>query len=217
MKILLHKNNLNLMLLGLGLLLGLVSCSTTQVTSTWKSPDVQPATLGRVLVVGIIREADRSLREQMETHLAGDLKAQGYNAVCACEEYGPKAFQEMSEDEIVKKLANQGYDAILTVVLLNKEKEQYYVPGQVMSSPSLVYYDRFGGYYRTVSQRIIAEGYYQEATRYFWESNLYQVPNAKLAYSIQTRSFDPASTSKLAHEYGKLIVQEMIKSGILKK
>lgn len=169
------------------------------------------------MVVGIIREADRSLREGMETHLAGDLRTAGYNAVCACEEYGPKAFQNMAEDEVIKKLNGQGYDAVLTVVLLNKQKERFYVPGRVMYTPYNIYYNRFWGYYRSVWSRIETKGYYEETTNYFWESNLYDLAPQKLVYSIQTKSFDPTSTDALAHEYGKLIVRNMVKNGVLPK
>jgi hypothetical protein len=37
-----------------------------------------------------------------------------------------------------------------------------------------------------------------------------------LLYSVQTESFDPASASTLSHEYGKLIVDDLSKQGILK-
>jgi hypothetical protein len=63
--------------------------------------------------------------------------------------------------------------------------------------------------------RIYEPGYYSESTKYFWESNLYDLNTKQLIYSVQTESFDPASTQSLAHEYGKLIVNSMIKSQVL--
>lgn len=195
----------------------LSACSTTQITSTWKAPDAKAGTYNKIMVVGIIRESDQSMREGMETHLAGDLKAAGYNAVCACEEYGPKAFQYLTEEEVIKKLNQQGYDAVLTVVLLDKQKERKYVPGRAVHTPHNVYNGRFWGYYRSVYDRIETKGYWEETTNYFWESNLYDLTSQKLVYSIQTKSFDPASTNALAHEYGKMILQNMIKNGVLRK
>jgi hypothetical protein len=41
-------------------------------------------------------------------------------------------------------------------------------------------------------------GYYETNTRYFWEANLYDLGNSEMIYSIQTESFDPASTADLA-------------------
>ena len=58
--------------------------------------------------------------------------------------------------------------------------------------------------------RIYTPGYYEVSTRYFWESNLYDLSGKKLLYTVQSESFDPANASTQGHEYGKLIVSDMI-------
>jgi len=37
-----------------------------------------------------------------------------------------------------------------------------------------------------------------------------------LAYSVQTQSFNPANSGQLAHEYGLLIVKNMVKKNVVK-
>ena len=167
------------------------------------------------MVVGIIRETERVMREKMEGHLVDDLRTMGYNASSAFVQYGPKSFQNLPEEEVNKKLKEQGIDAVLTIVLLDKERERHYVPGRVVYSPYIVYHNRFWGYYQTIYHRIEAPGYYAVATNYFWESNLYDLRTQKLLYSVQTKSFDPSSAESLAHEYGKLIITQMSKDNIL--
>ena len=54
-------------------------------------------------------------------------------------------------------------------------------------------------------------------TKYFWESNLYDMSNQKLVYSVQTKSFDPATSESMAHEYGRMIVKNMVKQQVLAK
>lgn len=54
-------------------------------------------------------------------------------------------------------------------------------------------------------------------TRYFWETNLYDLRTGDLLCSVQTESFDPLSVEAMAHEYGKLIVADMVNNDILKK
>jgi hypothetical protein len=147
----------------------------------------------------------------MEDHLTGDLKKQGYNAASSLREYGPKAFRQLNEEAVPDKLQNSGFDAVITIVLLDKQKERYYVPGR------LNYYHHFWGYYTTIYDRVYAQGYYVTNTKYFWESNLFDVSSKELIYSVQTESFDPASSESLAHEYGKLIVKDMIKNQVLSK
>lgn len=194
------------------------SCSPiTRITSTWKANDIAPMQYNKVMVLGIIREADRNVRIQMENHLVGDLKDLGYNAVSAYQLYGPKMFQDMSETEANKMLAKDNVDAVLTIVLLDKQRERYYVPRHVIYSPYVTYHNRMWGYYHSLSMRIDEPGYYEVTTKYFWESNFYNLSQNKLLYSVQTQSFEPASAGDLAHEYGQKIVQSMTKSNILKR
>lgn len=193
----------------------LINCTTSRITSTWKAENIQAKKYNKILVLGLIRESDRSIREKMEQHVLGDLTERGYNALCACEEFGPKAFENMTEKEAISKLTDSGIDAVLTIVLLDKTKERYYVPARVYYSPYYNYHNRFWGYYTTMHDRIHSRGYYEVSTKFFWESNLYDMDNKQLLYSVQTQSFDPSSAESLAHEYGKLIVNNMVKSKVL--
>ena len=191
------------------------SCTSSRITSSWKSPDLQQRKYKKILVLGLLKETDHLLREKMEEHIIGDLKILGYDAVCSCVEYDPKAFNNMKEQEAIQKLSAGGIDAVLTVVLLDKSKERYYVPGRVNYTPYNIYNRNWWGYYSTMYGRIYEPGYYETSTKYFWESNFYELETKQLLYSVQTESFDPASTQSLAHEYGKLIVNSMVKNNVL--
>lgn len=192
-------------------------CSSSKITSSWKSQNTAATAINKIMVVGLIREADRTIREKMEEHLIGDLKDMGYNAVSAYREYGPKAFNNIDEKTLIEKLKNSNIDAVITIVLLDKEKESLYKPGLIMYSPFASKYNRFFGYYTTVSDRIYSPGYYETSTKYFWESNLYDMHTLNLLYSAQTQSFAPASSESLGHEYGKIIVKNMLKNNVLAK
>jgi hypothetical protein len=91
------------------------------------------------------------------------------------------------------------------------------VPGQPYYSPYVGYYRNFYGYYTTIYNRIYTPGYYVIDTKYFWESNFFDVTNKELIYSVQTESFDYTSSDMQAHEYGKIIVKDMIKNLLLNK
>lgn len=191
-------------------------CGTTSlITSSWKAADIQTKNYKKIVVLGLIRDADKTIREKMEQHIVSDLKDLGYNAVCSCDEYNPKAFENMSEKEAIAKLRSSGVEAVLTITLLNKEKEKYYVPGRVMYSRYDIYMHRFFGYYNTMYDRIYTKDYYVSSTKYFWESNFYDLVTDSLLYSAQSQSFDPASTESLSHEYGQMIIKDMTKSKVL--
>lgn len=190
-------------------------CSSSKITSSWKSETATPKKYEKVLVLGLIRDADRSLQENMEDHLVGDLKELGYNAVSSLREFGPKAFENMEEKEALNNIRNNGIDAVITVVLLDKEKERRYVPGNIYYSPYGYYYNRFWRYRATLYYRIYEPGYYVTDTKYFWESNLYEMNDQKLVYSVQTQSFDPENSEGMAHEYGRMILKNMLSEGVM--
>ena len=193
-----------------------MACSSSRITYSWKSENIPTKNYNKIMVVAIIKNNDLGLREKMENHLVGDLSEHGYAALSSLKEYGPKSFENLREEDVINKLRSSGIDAVITIVLLDKKREQYYVPGRVFYSPYTIYQRRFWGYYSTINDRIYSPGYYQVDTRYFWESNFYEGENRELLYSVQTKSFDPASTDALAHQYGKMIVTDMASKGIIK-
>jgi hypothetical protein len=186
-------------------------CSSSKITTTWKAPanSILPDT--KILVLGIINENDKKLQQKMEQHFVDDLKNTGYKAISALAEYGPKAFENLSEKDALNKLKNSGADAVLTIVLLDKKKENRYIYPEPISTKT------FWDYYGYRYDRVYQPGYYVTDTDYFWESNFYLLSNQTLLYSVQTKSFSPASTESLGHEYGLLIVKNMLKQKILQK
>ena len=201
--------------IGFVLLLIAAGCTTSRITSSWKAEKTNPQKYNKIMVLGLIREADRSLQEKMENHLVSDLSELGYTAVSSLKEYGPKVFDNMDEAAAIRKLKNSEIDAVITIVLLDKEKERKYIPGNMYYSPYNYYYNRFWGYRTALYNRIYEPGYYITNTRYFWESNLYDMSTQKLVYSVQTQSFDPANSESMGHEYGQLIVKNMVKLKVL--
>lgn len=207
----------NIKWMGFALLLMVAGCTTSKITSSWKAENTVPQKYNKILVLGLIREADRTIQENMENHLVGDLQELGYNAVSSLKEYGPKAFDKMDEELALGKIKNSGVDAVITIVLLDKQKERKYIPGNMYYSPYGYYYNRFWGYRTTLYRRIDEPGYYVTDTKYFWESNLYDMSTQKLVYSVQTQSFDPANSESLGHEYGQMIVKDMVKNNVIRK
>ncbi len=202
-------------LLGLFVLFLLESCTTSQITTSWKSNNAEVKLYKKVMVLGLIREADRTIQENMENHFVNDLKVLGYDAVSSLKEYGPKAFDKMAEDEAIAKLKNSGIDAVITIVLLDKEHERNYRPNNIYYSPFGYYNNWFWGYHNTLNRRIYEPGYFLENTKYFWESNLFDMTNQKLVYSVQTQSFDALNSESMGHHYGKMIVKNLLSQKIL--
>ncbi len=64
-------------------LLILTGCTSTYVTSSWKAQNASIIKYNKILVIGIMSDSNRDLRQNMEKDLVQDLKANGVNAVSA--------------------------------------------------------------------------------------------------------------------------------------
>jgi len=193
----------------------LFSCQTNRITTTWTDKNVSPKKYNKILVLGVLKDNDRELQSKMERHLAGDLNDLGYSAFAASDIFPLGTFVNGDTTKAIEALNSKGFDAVLTIVLLNKEKEKHYVPGRTIYSPYAPYHDRLDLYYYSMYDRIQTEGYYESATKIFWESRFYDRNTKKMIYSSQTESFESGSKDNLAHYYGVLLANSLVKSKVL--
>lgn len=208
------KNSFYLLLLTL---FSIAGCKSTYVTSSWKADVAKLHKYDKILVLGIISDSSRAIRQVMEKELVDELRSKGITAVSAFEEYGPKAFKRMSEEQMNEQIKKKGFDGVITISLLDRSRERYYVPGEVYYTPFGYGYGYFWGYYSTMYDRLYQPGYYETVTNYLWESNLFDLSDGKLIYSVQSNSFDPESLGALGHDYSRGIVKDLMKNGLLTK
>jgi hypothetical protein len=194
----------------------LVSCSSTKINSSWKAANAETKPYYNVMVWGLMIEKDSSLRKQMEAHLVNDLASNGYHAVSSMDVYKANAHKKLTANEILDEFKSTGIDAVITIALLNKEKDEKYYPGGFNTDLSGNSGD-LNNYYSGIYKTVFTPGYYISTTSYFWESNLFEVKDQKMIYSARTRSFDPANTETLAHENGLRIIKDLIKKKVIQE
>lgn len=193
----------------------LISCSSSKVTSSWTRPNVTTQ-FSNFLVLAMVGGDNPGLQQQMEQSVVDELRHRGYAATSFYQQNGPHALDRTNEQTAISMLSKSGADGILTIVLLDTMKEHNYVPGNVDYYP-VTYYNRFWGYYGTVYDRVYNPGYYTTDTRYFWETNLYTAGNQELVYSVRTEFFEPTTTNSIADQYGRTIVKDMLRNGLIYK
>lgn len=206
---------LGLFIAGL-MVLALGACTSTKVTSSWKAGNTQIQRDQKIIVMALVPEKERTLRAQMEGYTVEELQKKGYNAVSSLKEYGPQAFEKMKEKQVLDKLRESNANQVMTITLTDKGKEKSYVPGNMGYYPPFGYY-RFSPYYSMWNARMYSPGYYTINTRYSWESNLYDLKGEQLLYSVQTESFDPPTTERMAVLFAQQIVKDMNKQQLLSK
>jgi len=195
----------------------LAGCQPTKITRTWTTGNPEPKKYKKILVLGVLTDKDKELGKKMENHLADELRAMGYLALASNKIYPEGTFVKGDTARAVAALQNQGFEGIMTIVLLDKKKEPYYVPGRVTDYSQFDRMSAFHRYYNTVAEKIYAPGYYGEETKYTWENNFYDLLSRELVYSARTRSIDYTSVNTLAHTYGRLMAENLVKKNILVK
>ncbi len=204
-------------ILCISLLALLISCQPTKITQTWVAPGTTPRKYKKVLVLGVLPETEKELQVKMENHLADDLRAMGYLAIAANKIFPSGTFVKGDTARALAAIDGKGFDAITTIVLLDKKKEPYYVPGRITDYSNLNRYSKFDRYMNSVNDKIYAKSYFGEETRYVWENNFYDLADKEMVYSARSRSFDFTSKNTLAHSYGMLMAESLIKKNILEK
>jgi hypothetical protein len=195
----------------------ITSCNSTQLLSSWKSPDVPSEKYSKILVVGMTGAKDAELRQPIEEAVAKKLQDAGINVETSTHQYGPKSFRTMNEEQAVKMVNENGFDAVIVIALLDKKQERNYTPGYTSSTPYAVIRNRWYGGYSVLYDRIYNPGYYTATTDYTLEASLYKTKGDKLVYSAQTKSFDPNSAGTLATEFSKTVVADMMDKGVISK
>jgi hypothetical protein len=190
-------------------------CSNTRIIHSWNAKNVSGKKYKRVLVIGLFRNEDSLLRQNIENQFIMQFRKIGIEGVPWSELYGSSSFEAVKQDIISDSLKASNADGILTITLLNKKKEYYYINEKVVGFPG-VYFDRhFWGYYTSVYDRIYVPAYYTHATRYFWEGNFFDMETKKLIYSSQTESFDENSAEDVVPDYGNFMIRDLLKKQIL--
>ena len=193
----------------------LSGCMGTKFSATWKDPEYSGKSYKKVLVVALSdNAAARGTVEDETTHL---LQVKGINGVSGSDILPADRNAIPKDKEVLKeKLTKGGYEAVLTVGLIDVKEETHYVQGSGYYNPmSYGYYGSFYGYYPHMYGAVYQPGYYSSSTVVYLETNLWDVSTGKLMWSGQSKSSDVGSVDKLANSYARSVVSELTGKGLL--
>jgi len=196
-----------------------LACSTTtEVTGSWKNPDVTLKPMNTVLVTALTGR--NNARQTVETDLANALQKDGIKSVRSLDILPPSftSSKEPDKEALLKKIKGSNVDAILTVALIDQTTESHYVPGSYGYAPMtrFGYYGRFWGYYTNWYPTLYSPGYYTEEKTYFLETNLYDAHTEELIWSAQSETYNPSSLDSFSKEFSATVLSEMKKDGLIR-
>jgi len=197
----------------------LTGCSSTKLIGSLKVGEGEPKKYQKLGVV--VLSPKMYNRSVIEMAVAGKLRSKGVGAIATFDIFPLagkigeiKKDAGMDQDAVKKKVQQRvndnKLDALLIITLLDKQKETQYVQGSGFTLSAPVYGYPYYGYYGYAYSTVYSPGYYTTSTKYFVESNLYDVATEKLLWTGQTKTQDPESIEKEAENYADIIVSEIL-------
>jgi hypothetical protein len=197
------------------LLLGYGCTSTSKIIGSWKSPELESSKYENIFVYALINN-DFIMKQTIEDDLDQIFEKKGIHASSSLNVTIPKLNDEERKDFLVEQIKKSGYDAILTIAIIDQTNETRYVPGTTYYNPMLYGgYVRFGGYYSMYTPMMYSPGYYDTEKNYYAEINMYDSEKQTLVWSAQSKTTNPTQMQKDVYDFAEVVVKQMIKEGII--
>jgi hypothetical protein len=186
----------------------LASCSpSTKIVQSWRDPEVSvvDGAYNKVLVICLLK--DETTRRIGEDHMVAFLNGHG---VASYTLFGDQ-LEKINEEGMTEKMRAGGIDAVMIMRLVDKNKEQTYVPGSTYPA----YYGSPYGYYGYSYGYYSTPGYVQTTTYYTVETNVYGTHRNKLVWSGTTSTVDPTDLGRTIDDIMQVLWDRMKRDGLI--
>lgn len=181
----------------------------TKITRSWRISDkhITISSLNKVLVVAMFKTLaeNRIAEDQMASYLKGKAIV-SYN-------YLNENFNKDNEELIRSKIKSDGFDGVITMRLIDVDKESNYIPGSINTYP--IYNRTFGGYYFRNWRSYSSPGYFTMTKIYTVEVNVFSIKEDKIIWTGVTKTTNPNGADKLTAEITKVVYKQMVKEGFV--
>lgn len=193
------------------LVIFIVGCSTTELVSTWKNPDIVIFDANKVLIVGMT--PNEKARVQFETRMRKQFTNRNIEAVRSIDlfdvEFTHSARTEEELDDVEQLLLDRDFDAILFTKVLGSESRQSF-RNRMADLDS--YYGKFRDDYISHQDIYYDEDYYDQYVVYHAETSLYCIcvdKERELIWGGAIEMTDAMDVRKTIDDYIRLLVVAM--------
>jgi hypothetical protein len=206
----------------------MVSCGPShKITSSWVNPNFDRNKKYEKVFILVLNQ-DQSTKNILETDLSKAAEAKGFVVVKSSVYFTPAFGREElpSKDVIMARVKEMKCDAILTVRLVDKQKETRYVPGvnnmnmMMMGGPGMGMRPGmgFGGFHGGMGMMMYQPGYYTTDKTYFYEATIFDGASEEMIWMSQSEETNPPSSiSKFSREYSKVLAERIRTDLMVKK
>ena len=188
-------------------------CRPQKTVTLWKTPKTILPSQNKIVVVAIIKDSNDSMRIELEDGMVKSLQGLGYYAVSSFREFGKKGLSDLSQEATFTKLCSNGIDAVLTIALLDKLKQEVNNPGRFSQNTNYHYYNRIWNYQKMQADLSVMK--LDSGTFFLGEGILFDLRTLEPLHVVQTRPIEPGNKNIPAYLYP--ILNKMKKEKILVK
>jgi hypothetical protein len=211
-----------LMLCSSLMLLNLTGCHRSHMIFAWEVPSTKLTVYKNVLVVALMGDKDVPLRQDMELDMIEALNKHGVKACSAFEKFGATSFEDDKDPNgDLRKWKDNNYDAVVYIVLLDRDQEKYYVNRAYHSNRNgynAGYFNTYNGYpnyYNQSAGRIYTSGYYKKTVKYSIEVNVFDFQKDEAIYSAETKTNNPKHLETMTAGVTQMIMDDMVKKKMI--
>ncbi|WP_296381508.1 hypothetical protein [Winogradskyella sp.] len=199
-----------------------LSCSTSQLVDSWKSPDIDTYSPSKVLIVGLTPNI--VAKQKFEDQLKEQLEMRGIEAITSMDFFKPSFKTEKLTEAELKILENDlirdGFDTVLFSKVIGVEDKIAYSKNFDVYDKTFI---RFKDDYLRYQDVFYNPDYYEEYTVYNAETSMFCICPSKdreLIWKGYIDIVDPQSIDTTVSDYVKLVVtvleeQQLISPRIL--
>jgi hypothetical protein len=209
MNLMLTKRSVQYLRLALYLLLitELISCKSSQLSTSWKSELPSLSVHSRILVAAVVPGNERELRTKLEDRLCADLNKLGYPAFSAIKLFGIGGLAGLEQEETFLKLCDRDIDAVLTVAAVPANTnalstKNYFYPNSYYFSKLWSYRNMYGE---------------APAIAYYWEFVLFDLSQLRVRVAVGSAGVDSADLIQSGLLLGTALTRKLVRDKILQK
>ena len=189
----------------------LSSCSSTRFVDSWRNKEITTFKPQKLLVVGMTDNLTG--RKIFEEELKKAFVQRNMNALESSlvfdEAFTTSKKSEAEIDEMIKKLSDDGFDAVVITAVKGVAERRSYTSGYYTVG---YHWSRFGRYYYRFQDVYYTPGYYDDYRVYHVETSIYNINEDNNKSLVWVGSFDivnPQTITSTVKDYVNRTVKQL--------
>lgn len=182
-----------------------VSCSKTNLISTWKNQEYTGGYLDSVLLVMV--SPDKEDRRIFEGVFEKEFKKHDVQAVSSASVFPTE--KEIDKDMVKAEAAERDMTAVFVMYLLSVGEKVIYRPSPTGPSMGTMATTMHGYDFHTIQSFVYDPGYQRRKRYVKLESKLYEADTEKLIWSATSETIEPKSTKDVIDHLSKKIMENL--------